>query len=320
MTDPLTSLELLIGPPHEGARLDRALAELVPDISRSQLQKHIDAGAVSIGGLPPRRGSKTILKSGDVVRYQRPPSRAAVVEAEAIDVPILFEDEAIAVVDKPAGLVVHPGAGRSRGTLVNALIGRMSLAPAAGELRPGIVHRIDRETTGLLIVAKTDSAYVRLRAAFLEREIEKTYLAVCHGMPRPAEATIDTAYGRHPRDRKRFSSRLTSGKRAITSYRVLEPFPGAASVEVSIETGRTHQIRVHFADLGHALVGDHVYGRGGRITRDPRVAPIVSAFGRPALHAHRLALAHPISGAPLELTARIPEDLEALLEALRKVA
>ncbi|MBI4819171.1 MAG: RluA family pseudouridine synthase [Deltaproteobacteria bacterium] len=306
---------------HDGVRLDRVVAELVPSVSRSSIQRHIEAGAVTIEGAPPGRGAKTILRAGDRVRYVEPDPPSARIEAEPeISVRFVYEDEHLVVVDKPMGLVMHPGAGRPRGTLVNALMGRVPLAIAAGATRPGVVHRLDRETSGLVILAKTDEAYAGLRRAFDQRAIEKTYVAICHGVPKPAERRVETLFGRHPRDRKRFTSRVRVGKTAVTYYRVAEIFPGAARLEVSIETGRTHQIRVHLSDLGHPLVGDRVYARKARVTRDPDTRRVVEAFARPALHAFRLAIVHPITHEGLAWEAPLPADLSALLEELREIS
>jgi 23S rRNA pseudouridine1911/1915/1917 synthase len=302
-------IELEIDERYAGERLDRALAELLDDRSRALIQKHIEAGAVTIDGAQPKQGAKTKLHRGARIQYQPPPPEPIDLVAEAIPLSILFEDEHLLVLDKPAGLVVHPAAGHPRGTLVNAVLHHLQadLQGVGSPERPGIVHRLDRDTTGVIAIAKTARAHELLGHAFSERRVEKEYLAIVHGVPAPTEGTIDTLFGRHPRDRKRFSSKVLGGKRAITHYRVSELLQGASLLEIRLETGRTHQIRVHFADRGHPLVGDPVYG-----TRKP-LAP----FARPALHSRRLTLDHPITGRKLTCEAPIPQDFLDLLEALR---
>jgi 23S rRNA pseudouridine1911/1915/1917 synthase len=301
-----------------GARLDRYLADLNPEISRSAIQRHIELGAVMVDGAPPKRGASTVLREGSVVRYRPPPPVPTELLAEEIPLSILFEDPQLLVIDKPAGLVVHPGAGHASGTLVNALLHHVKdLGGVGGELRPGIVHRLDRDTTGAMVIAKDDAAQAALVAAWKSGRVEKEYLAVVHGLPRPTAATIETLFGRHPSDRKRFSSKVQSGKRALTHYRTLSSYPGAALLEVRIETGRTHQIRVHLSDRGNPVVGDPTYG-GRRTTADPRTQAILRSFARPALHARRLGFAHPVSGETLRFEAPIPPDLSALIAALEE--
>jgi 23S rRNA pseudouridine1911/1915/1917 synthase len=302
-----------------GARLDRFLADHVEGTSRAQLQKHIEAGAVRVDGAPPARGARTPLRAGQRIEYTPPEPAPLALVAEDIPLTILYEDEDLVVVDKPAGLVVHPALGHRTGTLVHALLDRIAPDGADEDHRPGIVHRLDRGTTGVMVVARHRQAQEQLVEAFRARTVEKVYLAVTRGVPSPPEATIDTLYGRHPRDRKRFSSRVREGKRAVSHYRILERFLGAAAVEVRIDTGRTHQIRVHLADRGHPLIGDASYGRQRR-SQDPRLAPILDAFPRPALHARRLGFDHPRTGARLSFEAAIPEDLAGLLSALRSAS
>jgi 23S rRNA pseudouridine1911/1915/1917 synthase len=301
--------ELIVEAPFDGTRLDRFLAERIPDVSRSLIQKHIELGAVSIGGAPPKRGASTQVRTGDLVFYDPPAPEPVELVAEDIPLSVLYEDEDLVVIDKQRGLVVHPALGHWRGTLVNALLHQIEgFRGIGGELRPGIVHRLDRDTTGAMVIAKHDLAQRALVEMFKSRKVDKRYLAVVWGEPKPHEATIDTLYGRHPTERKRFSSKVKEGKRAITHYELTERLKGASLLLVRLETGRTHQIRVHFADRGHPLIGDPVYG--GR-----KKAPI--GFDRPALHASRLAFTHPIRGGPLEIEAPMPDDLVRLVEALR---
>jgi 23S rRNA pseudouridine1911/1915/1917 synthase len=318
VTDKPNPVELVVAEASDGARLDRFLADALPDSSRSLIQKHIEAGAVTIDGAPPKRGAKTPVRAGSAIRYSPPPPEPTELVAEDIPIRVLWQDQRLLVIDKPAGLVVHPALGHRRGTLVNALLHHVKdLRGIGGELRPGIVHRLDRDTTGVMVVAKDDIAQRALVDAFKSRKVEKRYLAVAYGVPAPRSATIDTMYGRHPSDRKRFSSKVAEGKRAITLYEVREVFLGASLLDLRIDTGRTHQIRVHLADRGHPLVGDRVYGGRARAVRDPRVKDLLLSFPRPALHARRLAFPHPDTGETLSFEAPIPEDLLALIEALR---
>lgn len=330
-------ITLEVGREDDGLRLDRFLALRVPDRSRAQIQKHIEAGAVTVGGEVPKRGAKTPVHAGEAVRYRPPPpSPVEDLVAEEIPISVLWEDEHLLVVDKPRGLVVHPALGHARGTLVNAVLhhvrslaahtgaGHESGVSAAGaafadRVRPGIVHRLDRDTTGAIVIAKNEQAHDALGRAFRERRVEKRYVAVTIGVPKMKSGTIDTKYGRDPRERKKFSSKVTDGKRAITHYTVSEVFPGAALLDVRLETGRTHQIRVHFADLGHPLVGDRVYGRRGTV-KHPRTGAVIAELDRPALHAHRLAFPHPVSGERIDIVAPIPDDLSRLIATLGKVA
>lgn len=290
----------------DGERLDRALVALFPGRSRALLQKHIEAGAVTVDGVVPK--ARTVVNAGAEIQYTPPKVEPLALVAEEIPLSVLYEDEHLLVVDKPAGLVVHPALGHDRGTLVNAVLHHVQgLEHEEGDLRPGIVHRLDRDTTGCLVVAKTPRAHERLGEAFAARQVEKVYVAVVKGSLKSEAGTFDTLYGRHPTERKRFSSKVQTGKRAVTHYRVLERFDHATLVEIRLETGRTHQIRAHFADAGHPLVGDEVYGRRGG-----------PDFERPALHALRLSFAHPISGQPVAALAPWPEDLLRLVEGLRR--
>jgi 23S rRNA pseudouridine1911/1915/1917 synthase len=235
-------------------------------------------------------------------------------------VDVVHEDEHLLVVLKPAGLVVHPGHGRRSGTLVNALLGRGTpLAPAGGTERPGIVHRLDRETSGLLVVAKTDEAHRALAASFARREIRKTYLALVWGHPDPAAGTIDRGIGRSRSDRKKMVVGARRSRSAVTSYRTIERLPGFALLEVDLVTGRTHQIRVHLESLRHPVVGDTRYGgRSARGLRDPALRAAILGFHRLALHAARLAFTHPTTGKPIALEAPLPGEFQALLEVLRR--
>jgi 23S rRNA pseudouridine1911/1915/1917 synthase len=252
-------------------------------------------------GRPAKASSR--LRGGEQLVLRIPAPVAAVPVAEELPLDVLYEDKSLVVVNKAAGMVVHPGAGHASGTLVNALLHRVKdLAGIGGELRPGIVHRLDKDTTGCL------------QKAFKTRAVDKTYLALVHGHPK-AEARIETLYGRHPVHRRKFTGKVKEGKSAITVYRTRELFEGAALVEVDLLTGRTHQIRVHLAESGHPLLCDALYGAGRKAKG--RVAEAQEALGRQALHAWRLAFTHPKTGKALKLEAPLPADLEAALARLR---
>ena len=306
--------EHLAPPESRGERLDQALARVFPEFTRSRLQGLIEAGHVQVDGKPAKAASR--LKGGERLSLHVPPPTPAVPVAEELPLSVLHEDKDLVVVDKAAGMVVHPGAGHASGTLVNALLHRVKdLAGVGGELRPGIVHRLDKDTTGCLVVAKHETALVALQKAFKSRTVEKTYLALVHGTPKASEARIETLYGRHPVNRQRFTGKVKEGKPALTDYRVREAFDGAALVEVDLLTGRTHQIRVHLSEAGHPLLGDGLYGAG----RKPkgRGAEAQDVVGRQALHAWKLAFPHPRTGKVLRVEAPLPADFTAALKVLR---
>jgi 23S rRNA pseudouridine1911/1915/1917 synthase len=285
----------------------------VGDVSRSQLARHIGEGAVTVNGAAGAPSRK--LRAGDVVVWTPPAPVPTDVIAQPMPLVIVHEDRWLVVVDKPAGMVVHPAPGHEAGTLVNALLAHCrDLRGIGGELRPGIVHRIDKDTSGLLVVAKDDATMAALGAAFKAHLVERVYDAFVAGKPPGPEGRIDTLYGRDPRARKKFSSRVRSGKRAVTNWRAVERYPGAARVEARLETGRTHQVRVHMAALGCPLLGDRTYGRPAR---DPQVRAVADALGRQALHARSLAFVHPGTGKRLEFASELPPDMQAALAALR---
>ena len=304
-----------------GERLDRFLARRLAGFSRSRLKNLIEAGQVSAGGATLSDPSYRV-KPGQIFQLVVPETVAAKPQGQAMDLAIVYEDEDLIVVDKPAGLVVHPAPGNPDLTLVNALIAHCgeSLSGIGGERRPGIVHRLDKDTSGLIVAAKNDAAHRALAADFAARRIERLYQAVVWGIPVPRQGEIEGAIGRHPVDRKRMAVVRRGGKAALTHYRVLRVLgPGASLVECRLSTGRTHQIRVHLAAAGYPLLGDPVYGREtperrARLSAAGRAA--LSGFHRQALHAGILGFSHPRTGAALHFESPLPADLHNLIKAL----
>lgn len=301
-----------------GVRLDRWLTDRLPDLSRTRLQALVEEGRISVDGA--RRKASYRLREGERVVVTIPPPPPARLVPEPIQLAVVFEDDHVLVVDKPAGMVVHPGAGQWSGTLAHALLAHApSLAGVGGPDRPGIVHRLDKGTSGLLVVAKSQKAYLSLTRQLATRSVSRRYLALVHGKIQRPQQTIEAAIGRHPRDRVRMAVRpLGRGKAAITHVRVLERFGEFTYVEARLETGRTHQIRVHLASAGYPLVGDETYRR--RATppvRDPILSALVTELKGPALHAATLGFVHPVSGEPLLFRSPLPERIERLLAHLR---
>jgi 23S rRNA pseudouridine1911/1915/1917 synthase len=299
-----------------GERLDRCLSRLEPSWTRSRARKLVDAGCVTLNGRPAKPAA--LVSVGDVVEVDEPPLETLEARPEAIALDILHEDSDLLVINKPSGLVIHPAAGNPSGTLVNALLHHCTdLSGIGGVERPGIVHRLDKDTTGVMVVAKSDRAHLALSLAFRHRRVDKTYLAVCYGMPREREGVIEAPIGRHPRERQQMAV-VPSGRNARTRYTVEEIFAGTSLVSCRPVTGRTHQIRVHLAHLGHALVGDALYaGRQWRNLTDARAAAACRDFPRQALHAWRLAFDHPVTGERVVFSAPPPADLATLIAVLR---
>jgi 23S rRNA pseudouridine1911/1915/1917 synthase len=300
-----------------GVRLDAFLAAQHPGRSRSVWKRFIEEGRVAVDGRAAEKPGFA-LKAGMAIEATIPEAAPSRLEGEDIPIRVQFEDEHLAVVMKPAGLVVHPGHGARRGTLVHALMGRgLALAPAGGAERPGIVHRLDKDTSGLLLIAKTDAAHGKLAAMFAQRSIAKTYLALVWGRPRPAAGRIDDAIGRSRRDPTKMTVRAPRSREATTIYRTLRELPGATLLEIDLVTGRTHQIRVHFAARRHPVIGDTRYGGAPwKLLRDPKRRALLSSFSRLALHATRLAFTHPITGEPMSFSAPLPDDVQALVDEL----
>jgi 23S rRNA pseudouridine1911/1915/1917 synthase len=303
-------LIVTVDAPAAGKRVDSFLHERLPQFSRARLQSWLKKGRVTLASQPVR--PSYLVRAGDELSVdpaELPPLRA---EAEELPLKILYEDTEMVVVDKPAGMVVHAGAGHSRGTLVNALLHHFgSLSSINGDLRPGIVHRLDRDTSGVLAVARTDQGHQSLAKQFHNREVEKVYLALVHGRMKQKEGNIEASISRDPVRRTRMTTKLAHGRVALTHYRVLEQFERFSYLEVRIATGRTHQIRVHLASLHHPLFGDRVYGAPAR-------APGMPSLNRFFLHAYRLRLKSPASGEYVRVESPLPADLDAVLEHLRR--
>ena len=291
-----------------GKRLDVWLAEEQPEHSRARWQALIQEGNVTVNGESVKRNHK--LREGDRVEWAIPEPVSSELLPEDIPLAVLYEDEHMIVINKPAGLVVHPAAGNETGTLVNALLHHCTdLAGIGGEKRPGIVHRLDKDTSGVMVVAKTGAALNELARQFKARETEKEYLAIVRSVPTPRRGRIATTIGRHPIFRKKMAVDVRNGRHAVSYYDVVESFDRAALLRIRIETGRTHQIRVHMTHLKHPVVGDKLYSRAhsGIIQAD-----------RQMLHAAKLSIAHPDTGERMYFTAPLPEDMERLLEQLRR--
>jgi 23S rRNA pseudouridine1911/1915/1917 synthase len=301
---------LLVEPEHDGLRLDTFLTAVLPEHSRSQIQRLIRDGHVSGPSAAPRPGAA--VRAGQTYTVGIPEPAGAVPEPEALPIRIVFEDPDIVVLDKPAGMVVHPAAGHDSGTLVNALLHHVKdLSGVGGERRPGIVHRLDRGTSGLMVVAKHDRAHHELSRQFQDREVEKEYVALVWGVVH-AGRRIDAAIGRDPADRQKMSTRARRARSAVTRVTFARHFKGVTLVKVAIATGRTHQIRVHLSAIGHPIVGDPVYG--GIRRRVPNGLRAVMRLERPFLHAARLCFTHPSDGRRVEFDSPLPPDLESVLD------
>jgi len=306
-----------VGPAQDGLRLDRALVELFPSQSRNFLAKLVTNGGVRIAGRPASKPSQRV-EAGQQVEIDVPAPTPSAMESQEILLTFLHEDDDIVVLVKPAGLVVHPAAGHPDQTLVNALLFRVrDLSGIGGELRPGIVHRLDKDTSGVMLVAKHDEAHRKLSASWNSDAVRKEYVAVVYGTPAADRGTIDASIGRDPKDRKRMAV-IPAGRRAITDYEVTERLRHASIVRCRLRTGRTHQIRVHMKHLGHPIVGDPVYsGPQWRGIPDKKIQKAVASMERQALHAARITFPHPRTGEVVMFEAEMPGDMRELIEALR---
>ena len=300
-----------------GQRLDAWLSARLDDLSRSQIGRAIEAGRVTLNAeLPPKAGVKVRL--GDVVTFTPEPPRAILPQAQDLPLEVIYIDEWLAVVNKPPGMVVHPSAGHPDGTMVNALLHHVGrLSEGSQQERPGIVHRLDKDTTGLLVVARDGATHRALSEALARREVHRSYITVALGRRLQGQGTIETQFGRHPRERLKMSGKVSVGKLARTHWRVLARSQALVLLEVRLDTGRTHQIRVHLSEAGHPVVADELYGRqpprggGGRLAYEHGA---VRKMPRQALHAAVLAFTHPVTGEPCRFEAPLPADMHALVE------
>ncbi|MBN2644976.1 MAG: RluA family pseudouridine synthase [Desulfuromonadaceae bacterium] len=307
------------GQPQE--RLDRFLACALPDLSRSQLKRLIDDGDVLVNGQPAKAGLR--LRGGEQIEVRIPSPQAVEAKPEDLPLEILYEDAYLAVLNKAAGMVVHPACGHRDGTLVNALLHHCDdLSGVGGGLRPGIVHRLDKDTSGVLVVTKDDATHQHLAQQFKVHSIRRCYLTLVHGLVQNAEGTIDAAIGRHPTERKKMSSRSRAGRRAVTHWRVLSRYDRdrLTLLEMTLETGRTHQIRVHLSEMNLPVVGDPLYGNPGRANAiaDSQIRSLVTCLHRQALHARLLGFIHPHTGEYMEFSSPLPEDMAELVAALNR--
>ena len=313
-------LEITVADTDAGLRLDRVVANRCPELSRTRVQELIAGGLVQLNGKTAKGSHK--VHAGDTIEVVPQPRPALRAEAESIPLDILYEDEDVIAVNKPAGMTVHAGAGNSRGTLVNALLGRgQSLSQSGDLLRPGIVHRLDKETSGILLVAKNDFAHARLAEAFRERSVQKIYIALVQGVLKEERGRIELAIARDPNRRTRMTAKraalLHNAREARTDWQVLARVDSTTLLEVQLYTGRTHQIRVHLSALRHPVVGDTLYGAAGQLHIGRTTLP---SLGRNFLHAAKIAFVQPRTGHPIQLTAPLPRELRAYLQKLGEAA
>ena len=311
-------MELIVPTGEKPERLDQFISRSAEQMTRSTAQRLIEAGMVTVDGTPCKSSHK--LTGNERVFVRIPPAAPAVPVPEEIPLEILYEDHDVVVINKPAGMVVHPGAGNPSGTLVNALLAHCTdLSGIGGEIRPGIVHRLDKDTSGVLVVAKNDVAHHHLSQQFSRHTIKRVYVALVYGAMKAEKGRIEGAIGRHPSNRQKMSGASRRGKHAVTHWQVIERFPGFSLLKLKLETGRTHQIRVHLSEAGHPLVGDPVYGGAGRLSsvKNIPLRETIRRFERQALHARIIGFIHPTSGAYMEYETDLPADMATLLACLR---
>jgi len=313
------TLHIIVPDGTSGTRLDAFLASVVPELTRAAVQRLIEDGDVLLDGVVQKSSYK--VTGGEQISVTIPPPEPSTAVPEEMQLDILYEDSDLIVINKPAGMTVHPGAGVNSGTLVNGLLAHCSdLSGIGGEIRPGIVHRIDKDTTGILVVAKNDAAHEGLAVQFRAHSVKRVYVALVFGSPRTDKGRVESIIGRHPVDRKRMSGSAKHGRHAVTHWKVLARFQEVTLLKLRLETGRTHQIRVHMSESGHPLVGDPVYGGSARAAglKSPEFRGMVKKFGRQALHAKTLGFRHPSTGEYIEFDSELPEDMQTLLDYLER--
>lgn len=304
---------LAVTPEHSGKRADVILSDFLPGHTRSQIKRLIDNNSVRVDGKVIKPARK--LETGEIITVILPEPETLDLEPEDIPLQILYEDADIIAVNKPAGMTVHPGAGVRNGTLVNALLYICrDLSGIGGKIRPGIVHRLDKDTTGVMVVAKNDSAHASLASQFKDREVKKKYIAVVEGRITQDSGSYDSDIGRHRTQRVKMSSNTDSGRKSLTQWKVLRRLEGATVVRAEPKTGRTHQIRVHFSENGYPIIGDSVYGRKKSLSQ--KIAEAGKKIGRQALHAEELGIIHPVTGVELLFKAPLPKDMKELIDSL----
>lgn len=314
----MEKIEFIYPADGEPIRLDVQACKVLEGETRATIQRLIDSGNLLVNGKPAKASLK--LKGGELIEVAIPPLLQAIPQPERIPLEVLYEDHDLIVINKEAGMVVHPGAGVECGTLVNALLGHCTdLSGIGGTLRPGIVHRLDKGTSGVLVAAKSDRAHQGLAAQFEKHTVKRIYQALIFGTPQEETGKIEGIIGRHPTDRLRLSGKAKHGRHAVTRWRVKERYNRVSLVELRLETGRTHQIRVHMTESGYPLLGDPLYPDGGRLNNlpDTRLRAMINRLGRQALHARCLGFIHPVSGEYLEFSCEPPPDMAALIAYLR---
>ncbi|MDR3570498.1 MAG: RluA family pseudouridine synthase [Syntrophobacteraceae bacterium] len=324
MTDkisPFQEYDFRVSEEQSGQRLDLFLSAMILDLSRSHLKRLINEKQVVVNGTPAKPSHE--IRAGDSISVKMVEETDEALRPTAMHLDILYEDQDLIIVNKPPGLVVHPGAGHPEGTLVHGLLSHCTLAIQGAPLRPGIVHRLDKDTSGALVAAKSERAYLNLIGQFKEREVKKEYLAMVYGHPDTGEGEISSLLGRHPTDRKKIAVLSGRGRPALSLWRVVKDWGETSLLSVRIETGRTHQIRVHLSHIGHPVIGDEPYGGGGRRAKNVKCGPVRDALlgaNRQMLHAARLEFSHPVTGAPVLAIAPPPEDFKDLAEKLEALS